>query len=137
MHRVRVERDAHGYRLVAAQAIGTGERILTLEGVRWDRPGRFTVQIAPEEHLAPPPELSPEQAVVHHPWIVTNHSCDPCALLRGRDLVARVPLLPGDEITFDYETTERDMAEPFSCRCGSARCRGIIRGFGHREDFRP
>ena len=34
----------------------------------------------------------------------------------------------GEEISFNYLTTESEMAEPFHCRCGSANCFGFIQG---------
>jgi hypothetical protein len=37
----------------------------------------------------------------------------------------------GEELTFDYLTTEWEMATPFACRCGAADCRGLIQGFKH------
>ena len=40
-------------------------------------------------------------------------------------LVALRHLRPGDEITFDYSTTDT-RTEPFKCTCGSPRCRGIV-----------
>ena len=37
----------------------------------------------------------------------------------------------GEVVTFHYCTTEYDMASPFDCQCGSARCMGVIRGARH------
>lgn len=37
-------------------------------------------------------------------------------------------LRPGDELTFFYPSTEWDMAQPFSCFCGTPSCRGRISG---------
>jgi len=37
-------------------------------------------------------------------------------------------LRPGDDMTFFYPSTEWDMKQPFDCRCGSAKCKGVIRG---------
>ena len=71
-----------------------------------------------------------------------NHACEPNAAIRGRGVAAIRPISAGEEVTFDYNTTEYDMAAPFACRCGSQRCRGQIRGFKHlpsgeREKLRP
>ncbi len=35
----------------------------------------------------------------------------------------------GEEISFDYELNEWDMATPFTCQCGNSNCRGYISGF--------
>lgn len=58
-----------------------------------------------------------------------NHSCDPTALLVGADtLVARRDLLPGDEVTYDYATSDANPHHGFVCRCGAATCRGRVTG---------
>ena len=64
---------------------------------------------------------------------LVNHSCDPSALLVGADtLVARRDLLPGDEVTYDYATSDGSPYFGFVCRCGAAVCRGVVSG----EDWR-
>jgi SET domain-containing protein len=57
-----------------------------------------------------------------------NHSCDPNAGIKGQCvLVARRDIKAGEEITYDYETTDiEDMN--FKCNCGSRICRGRIDG---------
>jgi uncharacterized protein len=60
---------------------------------------------------------------------LVNHSCDPTALLVGADtLVARRDLLPGDEVTYDYATSDANPHHGFVCRCGAATCRGRVTG---------
>lgn len=44
-------------------------------------------------------------------------------------LVAIKEIKSGQEITFDYCTTEYEMAEQFKCNCKSKMCRGFIQGF--------
>ena len=45
-----------------------------------------------------------------------------------RVLTAVRTIQPGEQISFDYNTTEYEMASPFRCHCG--QCDGIeIRGF--------
>jgi hypothetical protein len=66
-----------------------------------------------------------------------NHSCDPNIGVKGQIIVlARRSILTGEELTFDYETT--DVAPvPFRCSCGAAACRGSIDGTGRRSpEFR-
>ncbi|BBZ64207.1 hypothetical protein MMON_55080 [Mycolicibacterium monacense] len=69
-----------------------------------------------------------------HPWRFTNHSCEPNAVVRGRHLVSLTAIEVGDEVTFNYNTTEYVLAEPFVCNCGSPRCVGAVRGFVHLRD---
>ncbi len=57
-----------------------------------------------------------------------NHSCNPNVGLIGQILlVARRFIDKGEELTFDYDTTEVS-ATPFACNCGSSHCRKSISG---------
>jgi len=57
-----------------------------------------------------------------------NHSCDPNVGVKGQVIVlARRAIACGEELTFDYETTDVSPM-PFECRCGVAECRGRIDG---------
>jgi D-alanine-D-alanine ligase-like ATP-grasp enzyme len=61
-------------------------------------------------------------------WTPINHSCDPNAWMDGLDVVARRAIRKGEPITLDYATfAGLEMAE-FECRCGTALCRGVVRG---------
>ena len=61
-------------------------------------------------------------------WKPINHSCDPNAWLDGLNLTARRRIAAGEQITMDYGTFCNESLEPFTCTCGSAECRGTIRG---------
>lgn len=65
-------------------------------------------------------------------WKPINHACDPNAWLEGLDVVARRDIQPDEEITMDYATFCGDDMEAFDCACGSAGCRGRIRGSDYR-----
>ena len=63
-----------------------------------------------------------------------NHSCDPNTGVRnndrgGYDFVALRDIELGEEITFDYGTTEYVSVAVAACLCGTARCRGRSGGF--------
>jgi hypothetical protein len=66
-----------------------------------------------------------------------NHSCDPNIGIKGQLVVlARRGVRAGDELTFDYETTDAAPA-PFRCRCGAVACRGQIDGAARQSpEFR-
>jgi D-alanine-D-alanine ligase len=66
-------------------------------------------------------------------WMPVNHSCDPSAWIEGLDVVARRPLARGEEITLDYATMYNEQMPDFECSCGSAGCRGVIRGDDYRK----
>ena len=114
--------------LRAAAAFAAGDTILVLEGLLSDIPSRYSVQVGPDLHVQPAPGI-PEDSV-RAAWRFLNHSCSPNAAFHGPVLVALAPIAAGEEITFDYNTTEATMAEPFECRCG--HCDGRrIGGYQH------
>ena len=115
------------HRVIAARAFALGDHVLQFVGVVTDRATRFSVQLSPGRHLLPPPDLAADDTAVEHLWRYLNHSCRPNAAVQDRTLVASRSIARGDEITFDYETTEDAMAEPFRCSCGDCAGR-LIRG---------
>ncbi len=118
--------------VVAIEAIPTGEVVLVVNGARTARPSRYSIQVGEHEHIDLPADVDPVRSAEDHPWQFLNHSCAPNARLVGRTVVAARPIEAGDEITFDYNTTEYDMASPFDCRCGAKGCNGRrIAGFRH------
>ncbi len=130
-----------GHALRAARPLQAGEPICELVGELRPTPSRFSVQVGAGAHLSPP-EVSAQVTVRDFPWVYTNHSCRPNAAICGYRLVAMRPIPAGEEISFDYDSTEAELAEPFACHCGQPGCRGVIRGFRHldaaeRERLRP
>ena len=80
-------------------------------------PGLFLGPIEPQ-HLATDLDTSE----------VVNHSCRPNLGVQGQVvLVARRAIAVGEELTYDYETTDTE-GMWFECRCGVPECRGIIDG---------
>lgn len=61
-----------------------------------------------------------------------NHSCDPNTWW-GDDntMIARRDIQPGEELTYDYATTEVDVPFEMACHCGSDICRGRITNLDH------
>ncbi len=55
-----------------------------------------------------------------------NHSCSANSAFRGRWLIAKNTIMPGEEITIDYLVTESAISHHFVCKCGSETCRGAI-----------
>lgn len=127
--RVTVLYENGVYRLVASESIATGEVVFRTEGDEIDRPSRFSVQIDDHLHIDLPPGTDLNEAADRFPWRFLNHSCAPNVRLCGRDWIALRPIAAGEEVAFDYATTEYRMATPFPCRCGSPGCRGQITGF--------
>jgi hypothetical protein len=67
-----------------------------------------------------------------------NHSCDPNAGILGHiALVALRPIATGEEICFDYGTTDSTRYCEFQCWCGSPNCRGWVKSDDwRRSDLR-
>lgn len=128
---VLVRDTPQGAALYATRDLARGERILTISGRVQKQPTRYSIQIDAGRHVEADGDLPDEEMRLRHPWRFLNHSCDPVARIEGDALYARNAIRAGEEITFDYTTTEADMAEPFQCRCGSPRCVGQVQGFMH------
>ncbi|MBI2866443.1 MAG: SET domain-containing protein [Chloroflexi bacterium] len=55
-----------------------------------------------------------------------NHSCEPTCGVKGNVIVvARQDIAPGEELTFDYATTDT-IGLDFECHCGAPSCRGRV-----------
>ena len=107
------------HRVIATQTVHAGGEVLEFIGELVDRPSKYSLQVGEDLHL-----LAPEG----EPWRYLNHSCDPNARMAGMKLLALRDIAPGDEVTFDYNTTEWAMATPFTCGCGACDGR-LIAGF--------
>ena len=126
---VGVVRSAGEYCLVAMRAIAAGQQIFRIEGDVTPRPSRYSVQIAYQLHIDLRDDITMEEILDRYFWRFMNHSCEPSALVREREVIAARGIAPWEPITFNYNTTEWEMAERFTCRCASVRCLGQIQGF--------
>ena len=58
-----------------------------------------------------------------------NHSCEPNCGFKGKfQLVAMRDIIPGEQVTFDYDMSE-DSDWKMECKCSSSSCRKIIGSF--------
>jgi hypothetical protein len=115
--------------VVANADIERGEVVLMVTGQEVAVPTRYTLQVDRDLHIEA--EQDGDGPDGYPVWRFMNHGCDPNILLRGRGFVALRAIRAGEEVTFDYDTTEWDMASPFRCHCSSPCCRGTIRGYRH------
>jgi len=77
---------------------------------------RYVVQVEEAQYLAP---LEPIDAAE-----LINHCCQPTCGLSGQiALVALKRIQPGEEITFDYATTDSSEFLSFQCSCSKGPCR--------------
>lgn len=105
-----------------------------LQGAFQRQQGTHTIQTALNTHVT-----------MDLPARFTNHACGGLANMGVRlpqahsseiggvnavyDFVARESIAAGDELCWDYETTEYCLTAPFRCSCGAQRCRGFLQGF--------
>ena len=58
-----------------------------------------------------------------------NHSCDPnCGIVGDVLMVTKRAVAAGEELCFDYAMSDSDDYDEFTCRCGAAQCREVVRG---------
>ncbi|CAH1250172.1 Hypp8799 [Branchiostoma lanceolatum] len=113
--------DISGKCVVANTEIKAGTHLFTLYGDKLREPTPYTIQVASRAHIHPEGKL-----------IFVNHSCSPNTRFQytpSWDLYAVRDILPGEELTFDYTTTEWQMAQPFQCNCCSTKCIHKVQGF--------
>jgi hypothetical protein len=121
-----------GRHLVAIRPIAEGTCVFTLTGREAAAPTKYSVQIGPSLHLDPDCGRDEQDLVRRYYWRYLDHHCEPTTIIRGdRRVIAVRDIAEGEGVTFDYNTTEYDMASPFQCNCGSARCVGLVRGARH------
>lgn len=122
-----IKKGVSGFGVFTAQNIKAGETIANLmENARvTDKPSLYSIQIGPQKHIE-------ARGVV----ALLNHSCDPnCRITNDLHLVALRDIeAQTTELTYNYLTTELDMAEPFICTCYSKCCWGYIAGYNKLSD---
>ena len=120
-----------GRHLIAIRPIAEGARVFALTGREIPMPTRYSVQVGASLHLDQDCARDEFDLVRRYFWRYLDHSCEPTTFIRDREVIAVRDIAEGDGVTFDYNTTEYDMAEPFRCHCGSEFCVGLIRGARH------
>lgn len=98
---VKFNKELNAKGLYAARKYAQGETIFTLTGKTYDHPTRETIYVGNNTHIH------------DENGAFINHSFNPSMYVRLYELVAKVDLEVGDEITFDYNSSELSMATPF------------------------
>lgn len=126
-----------GTGVFAGRPFDIGDELLEFVGERKEMDAfkdlTHALQIGPTTYISPSGKIDD----------YVNHSCDPNAGVRddkGRIvLFALRPIARGDEITFDYATTQAGHHMTISCACGSPLCRKTIADFrdmpGERQQY--
>lgn len=115
------------YGVFAKKDLPEGTLLLTISTDKTQpQADRFSVQFNLGQHL--------DSDYIQ--WLkFTNHKCDPnirfSVNLESVQVFAAKNLSLGEELTFNYLTTEYDMHEKFDCNCDSKICYKVIGGFKH------
>lgn len=127
---VRSTSDRGGHTVLAREPIAKGELIVVWSGklVSGDEliylpqtVRRYSLQVEESQYLVSLTDCEPADYV--------NHCCEPNAGLSGQiTLVAMRDIRAGEEITYDYATSDGSAYDEFSCSCGSVQCRGHVSG---------
>jgi SET domain-containing protein len=130
MSKVKVNERNSFKTVIAETKIVKGETIIPLKGNKASTPDKYSLQISETEHLSPYSSDTSDPLSV---WRFLNHSCSANSHidLQKMALIALSDILPGEEVRFNYNTTELKIAAPFLCECNSGNCYGEIKGFGY------
>lgn len=114
--------------IVAKVKISKGETIILFTGNRSAVANKYSLQISETEHLSP---YSADQNDLRSIWQFLNHSCSANSFIDFHNLalIALKDISEGEEVRFNYNTTELEIATPFICNCNSINCYGEIKGF--------
>lgn len=130
--------EIEGKGVFATRDFGSGEAICRMLGERISfRELKKRYEMGREKICNPLQITGATYLDLAEPYVYVNHSCAPNAGVRKRgELFALKPIRKGEEITYDYSTTEwtyekfgkyKDWA--MECNCGSKYCRGTLGQF--------
>jgi len=126
------ETKEKGNGLYTTQNWQPNQNLFELKGIKKpiNQSTPLAIQISHQECIESYPHYNDHQA---------NHSCNPnCKIQFGPQIIMRTikPIKAGEEITWDYETTEYDMQDcSFTCNCKTPECRGIIIGAKYHQHY--
>jgi len=118
--RVEYNNKIHGNSVVSERCFIPGEVIYKFHNCRLiNIPTYQTIQIGENEHLIDLDIMA-----------YLNHSCMPNTFIDTKDLsiIAARSIMPGEDLTIFYPSTEWEMAKPFICQCKAPDCLGLIAG---------
>ena len=124
-HVTLVESALGGHGVGPLRDLEAGDCAFVVNGVRSSQRTRYSFEVGPDRHVEP------------YIWgRFLNHSCEPNCRVRTRadgllDVVAKVAIARGTELTVDYATFESRVgpAGGGACLCGARRCRETISGY--------
>ena len=117
--------DDGGHRsLCTRRSFKIGESILEVRGDVITEASRYSIQVSSDMHIEPTAVPTNLEFFDDYLWPFLNHGFEPNSMMQGRQLVAIRDIAKGEEITFDYNANEWDMATPFECMATGRKVRG-------------
>jgi len=114
---IKIAKRASGFLTLITSDCFMKDVILTIKGEETSVRDKYTIQVSPNIHISPNKDSGK----------YINHSCFPNTKVNEeRQFIALSDIKKGEEITFDYNSTEDELAEQFYCNCGHKNCRGKI-----------
>jgi uncharacterized protein len=131
--RYKIAKSSLGLGLFASTEIAVSETIFYLTGRVMSfseavdsEQGEHSIQIGRNRYVS----THSSAKYPDSPARYLNHSCSPNAgFVDEIRLIALNPILPDEEIRFDYSTTMLERFWEMDCLCGAPNCRGRVRDF--------
>lgn len=98
---IKLNSNINEFGLYSTKKYKKGEIIFMLSGKEFDKPTRESIHVGNNKHI------------YDQYGIYMNHSFTPTTYIDGYNVVANVDIEPGDELNFDYNSNEINMAAPF------------------------
>ncbi|MCO6500381.1 MAG: SET domain-containing protein-lysine N-methyltransferase [Vicingus serpentipes] len=121
-----IAKNKNENQLITNRELIKEEIILNFKGDITSQPSKYSIQIGKNEHLDVPER---KMGTPDYYWAFLNHSCAPNTYIKNKRLIALTDIPAGTELTFNYNTTEYDMATPFTCNCQDQNCLKEIKGY--------
>lgn len=109
--------------LMSTDSFKQGEVVLEFEKTFQENPDQHSLQVKEHKHQTSTESKAYENFI--------KHLCDPNCYIDFESLELKTlrDIQQNEEISFNYLTTEYDMKVPFTCNCGSEKCKKEIKGF--------
>ncbi len=122
--KVKVKRSKkYGRGVYAVRKIRKGETIASFDGPVYTDRDHWTNDMYNHAIQFAPRKWRDSAGIAR----LINHSCEPnCGIKRLFDVVAMRTIQPGEQVTWDYEMTEKNPDWRLKCKCGSPHCRKWI-----------
>jgi SET domain-containing protein len=98
----------------AKEEVAANSILIKLKGVLSSNPTKYSIQLGKDTHL----NLPGDKKNIQDPdlyWIYLNHGCEPNGYINTEDNTFRAlrDIQKGEELRFNYFTTEYEFASPF------------------------